>query len=70
MIARIRRGLATHTLDRIRVERGKIARFHRETPAQRDRAAAPLLEWRVVKERVRPAVHNLVRERRRLDGVG
>jgi hypothetical protein len=69
VIARIRRRLAAHPRDRVRIECGEVARFGGEPATQRDRATAPFLQGRVVEERVRPPVHDLVRERGRLDGV-
>ena len=61
--------LVAHALDRVRIERAELARFDRQAAPQRDRARAALLERRVVEERVRAAVQDLVRERRRLGGV-
>ena len=69
VIARLRGRLAAHARDGVRIERGKVARLDGKSAAQRDRAAATLLERRVVEERVRPSVHDLVRQRRRLDRV-
>ena len=41
-----------------------------EAAPQRDRVGAPVLELLVVEERVRPGGEDLVREHRRLGGVG
>ncbi len=63
-VARIRPGLAPHLGDRLGVERADAARQVGIGAAQRHGAGAALLERRVVEERVRVGVEDLVRHRR------
>ena len=69
-VARVGPGLVAHLRDRRRVERAEIVGgWWARRPARVDRLRAPLLERRVVEERVRLRVQDLVRERRRLGQV-
>ena len=63
-VARRRARLLAHARDRLGVEAAELARVLGQAAAERHRARAALLERRVVEERVRLAVQDLVRERR------
>ena len=64
------RDLAVHLLDRFGIEGADRAEVDGEPAPQRDRVGAPVLELLVVEERVGPGGEDLVREHRRLGGVG
>ena len=68
-VARLRARLLAHARDRLGVEPPELARVLGQPAAERHRARAALLERRVVEERVRPPVQDLVRERGRLARV-
>ncbi len=68
-VARLGPGLGHDARDGVRVEGAEVALVLGERAPQRHRARAALLERRVVEERVRLRVEDLVRERRRLGRV-
>jgi hypothetical protein len=57
-------GFVTHPLDRLRIEQGPRPRVDRQPARDADRPGPPFLERRIVEKGVRPAVQNLVAQRR------
>ena len=69
-VTRLRGGFGADAVDRGGIERAQVAGRRRLARAPRlDGVRPPLLEWRVVQERVGLRVQNLVREERRLGCV-